>query len=146
MSREERLEAFASFPERLREAALAAASRTMPPGEWGATEVVRHLIAVEDEVHVFRLRQVTEEDDPHWSWTEPGLATGFDGVALTDVLDAFAAARAATVQLYLALDDDGWARHGTHATYGRLDVDGLLRLASDHDAEHLGGLAKGGQS
>jgi hypothetical protein len=142
VSRKERLEAFASFPERLREAALAATSRTMPQGEWNATEVVSHLIAVEDEVHVFRLRQVTEEDDPHWSWTEPGLATRFDSADLTAVLDAFAVARAATVRVYRALDADGWARYGTHATYGRLDVDGLLRLAADHDAEHLDGFAR----
>ena len=140
MKRAERLAAFAAFPERLAAAALAAATGRRPPGEWTAIEVVRHLIAVEDEVHVRRLRQVAETDDPHWSWTEPGLADGFDGADLGAVLEAFAGARAATLRRYLALDDAGWARHGTHATYGRLDVDGLLGLAVDHDAEHLRGL------
>ena len=140
MSREERFEVFATFPERLRQAAVAAADWPVPPGEWSPTEVVRHLIAVEDEVHLYRLRQIAVEDDPHWLWTEPGLAAGFDGAGLAEVLDAFAASRAATVQLVRALDDDGWSRHGTHSTYGRLDVEGLLRLASDHDAEHLDGL------
>jgi hypothetical protein len=108
-----------------------------PPGEWGPSEVARHLIAVEDEVHVRRLRQVATEQDPHWTWTEPGLADGFEGDSLDEIIEAFAAARAATAGMFRALDDDRWARHGTHATYGRLDVDGLLRLASDHDAEHL---------
>jgi hypothetical protein len=142
MNRAERLEAFAAFPERLRAAALAASKRPSPPGEWTAIEVVRHLIAVEDEVHVRRLRQVAETDDPHWSWTEPGLADGFDGVDLGGVLDAFVVARATTLRRYIALDEAGWTRHGTHATYGRLDVDGLLGLAVDHDAEHLRGLAE----
>ncbi len=32
------------------------------------------------------------------------------------------------------------SRTGVHATYGRLDVAGLLRLAIDHDEEHLAGL------
>ena len=136
-TREAQLEAFASFPARLRDAAMAAATRPTPPSEWGPTEVVRHLIAVEAEVHQFRLNQVAAVDDPHWNWTEPGLAAEFDGAPLSEVLEAFEAARAATVRIVRALDDDGWARFGTHATYGRLDVEGLLKLASDHDAEHV---------
>jgi hypothetical protein len=39
-----------------------------------------------------------------------------------------------------AFDDAGWARTGVHATYGRLDVAALLRLAADHDDEHLAAL------
>lgn len=136
-TRVERLDAFASFPERLRAAVIGAAGRPTPSGEWGPSDVVRHLIAVEGDVHQFRLRDVAAHDDPQWQWTEPGLAAGFDGMDLTEVLEAFEATRASTVNLIRALTEDGWARHGTHATYGRLDVEGLLRLASDHDAEHL---------
>jgi hypothetical protein len=139
MSRAESLDIFATFPGRLRVATLAAVA-PIAPAEWSAIEVIRHLIAVEGQVHLSRLRQIAAEDDPHWPWTEPGLAPGFDGAELSEVLETFAAARAATVELVLALDDDGWTRHGTHATYGRLDVDGLLRVASDHDGEHLRGL------
>ena len=40
-------------------------------------------------------------------------------------------------------DYDGWDRTGVHETYGRLDVAGLLRVAIDHDEEHLAGLARG---
>jgi DinB superfamily len=141
VSRTERLEAFATFPARLREAARAVGDRPVPPGEWTPTEVVLHLIAVEDEVHQFRLRQIAVEDDPQWQWTEPGLAAGFDAASMAEILGAFEAARASTVGLVRALTEDGWARHGTHATYGRLDVEGLLGLASDHDTEHLEALS-----
>lgn len=140
MDRDARLTAFAAFPERLRHAVSATVDRPPPPGEWGPIEVVRHLIAVEDEVHQRRLRQIAIEDDPRWVWTEPGLAEGYDGALLERVLDAFAEARAATISMLRQLDETGWARVGTHDTYGRLDVDGLVRLASDHDDEHLAGL------
>ena len=110
------------------------------PGEWGPTEVARHLLAVEREVWESRLARVAAEDDPRWSWTEPGLAEGYEGMPIAVVLDAFAAARAANVATVRALDEAGWARSGTHATYGRLDVAGLLRIAIDHDEEHLRGL------
>ena len=97
MSRAELVEAFAGFPDRLVVAARAAADRPVVPGEWGPAEVVRHLIAVEGEVWQARLVRVATEDDPHWAWTEPGLAPGFDDARLDEILAAFAAARASTV-------------------------------------------------
>jgi len=120
---------------------MAAADRPVAPGEWGPAEVVRHLIAVEGEVWQSRLARVAVEDDPHWPWTEPGLAPGFDMASLETIVVAFAAARATTARTIRELDDAGWARHGTHATYGVLDIEGLLRLATDHDESHLEGLA-----
>ena len=86
-TREERLEAFTTFPERFRGVALAAAAGPVPPGDWGPLEVGRHLIAVEDEVHVKRLREVATQDDPHWTWTEPGLAPGYDDASLDAILE-----------------------------------------------------------
>jgi hypothetical protein len=147
MNREELVTAFAGFAARLAEAARGAeaAGQPVPPGEWGPSEVVRHLIAVEDEVWQSRFALVAAVDDPHWPWTEPGLAPGFDGQPLDVALAAFAAARATTAASVRALDDAGWARSGTHATYGILDVAGLLRIAVDHDESHLEGLPEGGR-
>jgi hypothetical protein len=142
VNRAEVVSAFASFPELLGEAVRQAPDHPVQPGEWGPAEVVRHLIAVEGEVWQNRLAQVATEDDPHWSWTEPGLAPGFDDAPIDVVVAAFAAARAVTVTTVRTLDAAGWARFGTHATYGRLDVDGLLARAVDHDAEHLEGLSR----
>jgi hypothetical protein len=141
------LEVFAAFPARLAAAAKARVAewRPFPEGEWGPTETVRHLIAVEDEVHRARLAQVAKKDDPHWTWTEPGLAPGFDDASLLEVLTVFARRRAKNVATVRALDEAGWARYGTHETYGRLDVAGLLRLAADHDEGHLGSLGSSPQ-
>jgi hypothetical protein len=131
---------FADFPDRLAAAARAAAERPVPDGEWGPAEVVRHLIAVEGEVWQARLARVAAENDPQWAWTEPGLAPGLEDATLDEMLATFAAARAATLTTVRALDDAGWARFGTHATYGRLDIEGLVRLADDHDSSHLDSL------
>jgi hypothetical protein len=142
LSRDELVDAFAAFPARLAAAAKARVAewRPFPEGEWGPIETVRHLIAVEHEVHRARLTQLTKQEDPHWTWTEPGLAPGFDDASLLEVLTVFARRRAKTVATVRALDEAGWERSGTHETYGRLDVAGLLRLAIDHDAEHLASL------
>jgi len=142
MDRAALVEAFAGFPERLGIAARAADGGPIPDGEWGPREAIRHLIAVEAEVWQTRLARVAAEDDPQWTWTEPGLAPGYDDATLDEILAAFAAARGVTATTVRALDEAGWARFGTHQTYGRLDVGGLLRLAVDHDSEHLAGIAR----
>jgi DinB family protein len=140
MSDDELVEAFAHFPTRLAAAARMARDRPVVPGEWGPAEVVRHLIAVEDEVWQSRLARLAAEDRPHWPWTEPGLAPGFEGAPLDEILAVFATVRAETAATVRVLDDPGWARTGTHDTYGVLDVAALLRIAIDHDAEHLASL------
>ncbi len=136
------IERFASFPERLAETALVADGRPVPAGEWTPDLVVRHLIAVEGEVWRARLGELVAGGEPHWSRMEPGPAQGFPDASLRDLLGGFAELRAGTVGFLRTFDlvPDGWDRAGIHATYGRLDVAGLLRLAIDHDAEHLAGL------
>jgi DinB family protein len=137
-SRDDVLSHVARFPAKLEAAAFESAASAHPPeGEWGVTEHLLHLLAVESIVWQTRLAQVAREDDPQWSWTEPGQAPGFDGAPLSTILAAYAEARATTLSHVDALDEAGWARFGTHATYGRLDVTGLLRLAHDHDEDHL---------
>ncbi|MFL5686729.1 MAG: DinB family protein [Chloroflexota bacterium] len=138
--RDERLERLASFPDVVADAAHAAAARPTPEGEWTPEQVARHLIAVDLEVHQRRLRDIAAEDEPSWSWQEPGPWPHEPGLGLDGVLERFAAVRADTLSMYGALDDGGWARVGRHATFGRLDADGLLGLVVDHDAEHLEGL------
>ena len=136
------VERLGAYPEPLARAARAA-DRAPADGEWTPEQVVRHLIAVETLVHQARLLDVAVHDTPTWSWTEPGPWEGERDLDLDGVLARFAELRAATVARIRALDDDGWRRTGKHATYGKLDVAGLLRLATDHDDEHLRSLGTG---
>jgi hypothetical protein len=139
-ARKRLVERFADFPERLSGAARAADSAPPTDGQWTPEQVVRHLIAVETIVHQARLLDVAVHDLPGWTWTEPGPWDGEPDLDLDGVLARFAELRAASVARVRALDDDGWRRAGKHATYGKLDVAGLLGLAVDHDDEHLRGL------
>lgn len=123
--------------------AEAAESAPPPPaGEWSPREVVCHLVAVETEAWHLRLDLLWERDDePAWAWTEPGPWDGPGSETLAGALDAFATRRAATLDRLARLDAAGWQRTGIHGTYGRMDVAALMRLALDHDREHLAGLS-----
>jgi hypothetical protein len=131
----------ATFPERLAAAARAASPEPPAPGEWVPTQIVRHLIAVEELVWHVRLAQLEHEDHPRWRWVEPGQWLGKPGADLDEVLATHAAVRERTLTMLDALGADGWARTGTHDTYGVLDVAGLMTVAADHDDEHLASLA-----
>ena len=132
------LERLGAIPGRLATAARAAPPEAPAPGEWTPTDVVRHLIAVEEEVWQPRLAQLAAEDQPTWPWTEPDRWTGEPGATLDRLLAVHAAARGATMTTLVALDEAGWNRSGAHATYGVLDVAGLMIRAADHDDDHVG--------
>ncbi|HET9755031.1 MAG TPA: DinB family protein [Candidatus Limnocylindrales bacterium] len=130
----------AGFPERLDVVARSAADRPTLDGEWTPEQVVRHLVAVETGVHQARLLDLATVAEPRWGWTEPGPWPDEPELGLEGVLARFAAHRATTLATIAALDEAGWARSGEHATFGTLDVAGLVRNAVDHDEEHLRGL------
>jgi hypothetical protein len=134
-------EALAAVPARLAAAACGALARRVPDGEWSPPDVVRHLIAVEAEVWHARLDQLATEPNPHWPWTEPDRWLERPDASLDDLLGVHASRRGETLARLDALDDAGWRRSGTHATYGVLDVLAMLRILLDHDEEHIAALS-----
>ena len=130
----------AAFPARLAAAARGAPQSSPSPGEWSPTEIVRHLVAVEEEVWHGRLGQLETEDHPRWRWVEPGQWLGAPGASLDEVLAAHDRVRSGTLSMLDELGPDGWTRTGTHDTFGLLDVAGLMAVAADHDDEHLASL------
>ena len=142
VARDELVARLAAVPERLGRVAVAALPEPPAPGEWAPSEVVRHLIAVELEVWHPRLAQLEAEDHPRWPWVEPDRWTGEAGAPLERLLAVYGDARATTLATLRAFDDAWWARTGTHATFGVLDVAGLMTRAIDHDEEHIGSLGQ----
>lgn len=148
--RDELVAALEGVPARLRAAVAAATAgeagpataRPIEPGAWTPAEVVRHLIAVESEVHQGRLADLRTTDDPQWDWVEPPPWTGEPELSLGALLDRFTALRAATLATVAALDEPDWARTGTHARLGVFDVRALLVNAIEHDEHHLASLAR----
>lgn len=134
---------FAAARDRIESAARAAERAGDPaPGEWSAQQVILHLVAVETDVFQARLDDLETRADPHWSWVEPGPEDAPDGATLDDAIARFGTCRATTLRRVGGLDEAGWSRSGTHETYGTIDVGGLLRLAHDHDLEHLATLER----
>jgi hypothetical protein len=109
----------------------------VPAGEWSPSEVVRHLIAVEEVVWIVRLRHLAAGEKPRWPWVEPDPWQGAPEATLDELLARFASLRAATVAILDGLGPEGWSRTGLHATWGEVDVAALMMRAVDHDEEHI---------
>jgi hypothetical protein len=139
--RAEILARLSAIPDRLASASKSAVARPVPAGVWGPTDVVRHLIAVEESVWLARLATLSTGDKPTWPWVEPPPWQGSPGASLGDLLARFAALRGETAKILNGFDDEGWSRTGIHATWGEVDVATLMQKALDHDDEHIAGLA-----
>ena len=131
----------AAVPDRLAASSRAAAEKPVPAGEWGPSEVVRHLIAVEEVVWHSRLRQLAAADRPTWPWVEPEPWQGDPGATLDELLATYAARRGETVAILDGFDEETWGRTGIHATWGEIDVASLMIRAVDHDGEHIASFA-----
>jgi hypothetical protein len=139
--RAEILARLSAVPDRLTDAARSAVGRPVPAGEWGPTEVVRHLIAVEEVAWLARLATLSTDEKPRWSWVEPAPWDGLPGASLDELFARFAGLRGETVAILNGFDDEGWSRMGIHATWGEVDVATLMSKALDHDEEHIAGFA-----
>jgi DinB superfamily len=119
----------------LRDAEL---DRRPSDGGWTPREVVHH-VADSEMTSAIRLRRLIAEDDP--------LIVGYDGdefarrlhYAARPIEPALAAvegARATTAQILRGLDDDEWARSGTHSESGPYGVEPWLEVYAVHCHEH----------
>ncbi|HEY5630388.1 MAG TPA: DinB family protein [Candidatus Limnocylindrales bacterium] len=118
-----------------------AATAPGPDGGWTPVRIVVHLAAVDAEVWSPRLRQLAAHEHPSWAWTEPDL-DGRPEPSAGVAADAFCATRAALLETAAAMDEAALHATGVHATFGELDVVGVLGEVLRHDAEHLASLAE----
>ena len=136
----ELLSRLAAVPNRVAQAAASAGPVDAAPGEWAPVIVVGHLTRVDETVWLPRFQEMAVVENPHWQWWEQpdyDWAGTYGGRDLSEVVAEFTANRTAIVEHLTNLDPPGWARVGTHDTFGRVDVEGLAREILVHDGEHL---------
>ena len=147
------LSALAEFPERLEDFFKAVPERFIrwAPQSWEgipsesltALEQLCHVRDIEVDGYQLRFRRLLDEANP--------LLASIDGYALVrerayaqadagEVLAAFRAARAATIELLRGLSTRQLARQGTFEDYGPVTVEGLAHYLCSHDQQHLAGL------
>ena len=105
---------------------------------WSARKVVHHL-ADSEMTSAIRLRQLLAEDSPTiqaYDEMEFARRLFYDTRPIQPSLDALRAARLATSDILEQLDDDDWARSGTHEESGPYSVETWLQIYAAHAHDH----------
>jgi uncharacterized damage-inducible protein DinB len=113
--------------------------RTYAPGKWSIRQIVCHLRDCE-MVYATRYRKLVAEDNPALlafdqdRWADHTAYAKQDGEAARE---AFAALREANIEMLELTDKAARERRGTHAEYGVLTIDLLVRHIVEHDRNHI---------
>ena len=131
------LEGMAAAPKLIAEAVWAAPGGV---GEgWSASEIAAHLADIE-VVLGWRIRQVLSEDEPAlqpFDQNDWAAALRYGERDVEVALKAYAAQRAANVEILAGLSEEGWERRFRHPEFGPASLRTLVRHISDHDLAHL---------
>lgn len=131
------VEGMAAAPKLIAEA-VRAASGGAGDG-WSASEIAAHLADIEVALG-WRLRQVLSADEPElqpFDQNDWAAALRYGERDVDVALKAYAAQRAANVEILARLSEDGWERRFKHPEFGLASLRTLVRHISDHDLAHL---------
>ena len=110
-------------------------------GAWTLRDVAAHLAATETECFEPRIRAMAAGERPRFDYYSND-ERDFDGVSLQAALNEWADTRNRLIDFVRSLSEEERSRVGVHTKFGELTVDGYLRVALDHDQDHLKSLER----
>lgn len=111
-------------------------------GLWSAHHQLAHLIAVETENFQPRIRRILAEDTPTFDvWDSEAFDARYTNERdVDDLAQQFMRERAATVELFSGLPEDGWSRTGIWPDGQLIDLAWLAEKALWHSLDHFAAL------
>ncbi len=106
---------------------------------WSASEIAAHLADIEVALG-WRIRQILSEDEPAlqpFNQDDWAATLRYGERDMEVALNAYAAQRAANVEILARLSEEGWERRFKHPEFGPASLRTLVRHISDHDLAHL---------
>jgi hypothetical protein len=110
-------------------------------GAWTLRDISAHLAATEKECFEPRIHAMAAGEMPRFDWYSND-ERDFDGITLENALTEWADTRSRLVDYVRGLTGEERNGVGIHATYGEISVDQYLRIAIEHDRDHLGALER----
>ena len=135
------LDELAASQQKVIDAMRANPSSQALAGEWSTVEVAGHLAASERECFEPRITAIASGSHPHFDFYSNG-ERDFSGVPIDSSLSEWAATRKRIIDFVAGLTPEQLAQTGRHDAYGELTIDRYLRIAIDHDLEHLRDLSR----
>lgn len=108
------------------------------PGKWSVKEVINHITDAE-RIFTYRALRIARGDATNLaSFDENAYVplANSDARTVTDLLEEFAAVRAATVKLVRSFDGAAWSRKGSASGHS-ITVRALAFITCGHELHHL---------
>jgi hypothetical protein len=105
-------------------------------GAWTLRDIAAHLATTEKECFEPRIHAMAAGERPRFDWYSND-ERDFDGIQLEKALADWAETRDRLVGYVRGLSAEERQGVGIHATYGEITVDDYLRIALEHDRDHL---------
>jgi hypothetical protein len=118
------------------------------PEEWSAREVVHHM-ADSEVTAAIRMRRLIAEDGPTiqgYDQEEYAQRLFYAERPIEASVEAVAAARKTTAEILDRLDEEQWARGGTHTESGPYGVEAWLEIYAAHAHDHAGQIRRARES
>lgn len=106
------------------------------PEDWSFRDIAAHLATVEAECHLARIQQILTGVEPHFE-IYLNEDRDFSAYSLSEALRAWTTTRQKIITLVRVLSSEAYQLTGTHVSFGRLNVLGVLYEMYKHDKEHL---------
>ncbi len=109
-----------------------------PNGKWTPRQIIAH-VADAEVVWAMRFRQLIAEDHPTmpgWDQEKWTAKLDYQRRDPSQSLATFRQLRAENATLLDGLNEEDFARSGTHTTRGTTTIEGFLKLATDHAESH----------
>jgi len=110
-------------------------------GAWNLRDIAAHLAATEKECFEPRIRAMAAGQRPEFEWYSND-ERDFDGITLQSALTEWTETRNQLIDFVRGLSDEERSRVGVHTKFGEVTVDAYLRIALDHDQDHLRSLER----
>jgi hypothetical protein len=110
-------------------------------GAWNLRDIAAHLAATEKECFEPRIRAMAAGQRPEFEWYSND-ERDFDGITLQNALTEWTDTRNQLIDFVRGLTDEERSRVGVHTKFGEVTVDAYLRIALDHDQDHLRSLER----
>ena len=108
------------------------------PGKWTVKEVINHITDAE-RIFTYRALRIARGDQTNLASFDENAyvpVANSDARTVTDLLEEFAAVRAATVKLVRSFDAAAWARKGSASGHA-ITVRALGYITCGHELHHL---------
>lgn len=105
-------------------------------GAWTLRDIAAHLATTEMECFEPRIHAMAAGERPRFDWYSND-ERDFDGISLERALEDWTRTRTRLLDYVRGLSPEQREGIGVHSTYGDITVDGYLRIALEHDRDHL---------